>query len=82
MVFVSLQGTDRLVAIDLDTMQVVWNKPVGKTPAGVLWHDGKLLVANMGEDYIAVVDPADGRVIGHVLTGKGAHQSFPRPTAS
>ena len=78
-VFVTLQGTDRLAAIDLDTMQVVWNEKVGKTPAGVLWHDGKLLVANMGEESIAVVDPADGRVIGHVHTGKGAHQIFPAP---
>ena len=75
-VFITLQGTDRLAAIDLDTMQVVWNQPVGRTPAGVLWHDGKLLVANMGEDSIAVVDPADGRVVSHIHTGKGAHQIF------
>jgi DNA-binding beta-propeller fold protein YncE len=78
-VFITLQGTDRLAAIDLDTMQVVWNQPVGRTPAGVLWHDGKLLVANMGEDSIAVVDPADGRVVSHIHTGKGAHQIFLAP---
>jgi hypothetical protein len=28
------------------------------TPAGVLWHDGKVLVADMSTDYVAVVGPA------------------------
>ena len=40
-VFVSLQGTDSLVAIDLNRLAILWNEKVGKTPAGVLWHDGK-----------------------------------------
>jgi DNA-binding beta-propeller fold protein YncE len=78
-VFVSLQGTDALVAIDLGRLTVLWNQKVGKTPAGVLWHDGKLLVADMGTDYVAVVDPADGRVINRVHTGKGAHNLFLSP---
>ena len=38
MVYVSLQGTNRLAAIDLTRMAVVWNTEVGKTPAGVMWH--------------------------------------------
>jgi DNA-binding beta-propeller fold protein YncE len=78
-VFVSLQGNNRLVAIDLKAMQMLWDKPVGNTPAGVLWHDGKLLVADMGADYLAEVDPADGRVLGRVVTGKGAHNLFMSP---
>jgi len=78
-VFVSLQGSNRLVAIDLRTMQMLWDKPVGNTPAGVLWHDGRLLVADMGTDYLAEVDPADGHVLGHVVTGKGAHNLFLSP---
>ncbi len=78
-VFVSLQGSNRLVAIDLRTMVVLWDKPVGNTPAGVLWHDGRLLVADMGTDYLADVDPADGRVVSHVVTGKGAHNLFLSP---
>ena len=78
-VFVSLQGTDRLMAIDLNRMAVLWKHPVGKTPAGVLWHDGKLLVADMGTDYLAEVDPADGRVLRHIVTGKGAHNLFLSP---
>jgi DNA-binding beta-propeller fold protein YncE len=78
-VFVSLQGTDVLVAIDLGRLAVVWTQKVGKTPAGVLWHEGKVLVADMGTDYVAVVDPADGRVINRIRTGKGAHNLFLSP---
>jgi DNA-binding beta-propeller fold protein YncE len=78
-VFVSLQGTDALVAIDLTRLAVLWTQKVGKTPAGVLWHEGKVLVADMGTDYVAVVDPADGRVINRIRTGKGAHNLFLSP---
>ncbi len=79
MVFVSLQGTDRLAAIDLAAMAVRWDRPVGRTPAGVMWHNGEVLVANMGTDYVAVVDPVDGRVIRKIVTGKGAHTLFLSP---
>jgi YVTN family beta-propeller protein len=79
MVYVSLQGSDKLAAIDLTRMTVLWTAEVGRTPAGVLWHDGRVLVANMGADYIAVVDPVDGRVLRRVTTGKGAHQLVPSP---
>jgi len=78
-VFVSLQGTDSLAAIDLNKLAIAWKEKVGRTPAGVLWHDGKLLVADMGTDYVAVVDPADGRVTGRIHTGKGAHNLFLSP---
>jgi DNA-binding beta-propeller fold protein YncE len=78
-VFVSLQGTDSMVAIDLNRLAVVWTTKIGKTPAGVLWHDGKVLVADMGTDYVAVVDPADGRVVNRIHTGRGAHNLFISP---
>ncbi len=78
-VFVSLQDSDRLVAIDLHALFVKWNQPVGKTPAGVLWLNGKVLVADMGTDYVAQVDPADGRVLAKIVTGKGAHNLFLSP---
>src|SRR3954469_20786798 len=55
-VFVSLQGTDSLVAIDLTRMAILWTVKVGKTPAGTLWLNGHVLVTDMGTDYIAVVD--------------------------
>lgn len=75
-VYVSLQGTDSLAAIDLRRMDVLWKAKVGRTPAGVLWHDGKLLVGIMGADYVAVVDPADGHVAEKIHTGNGAHVLF------
>ena len=77
--YVSLQGTDSLIAIDVKTGAVLWKAPVGKTPAGVLWLGGKLLVGIMGADYVAVVDPASGAVERKVETGKGAHNLFVSP---
>jgi streptogramin lyase len=59
-----------------------WTVPVGKTPAGVLWLNGRVLVADMGTDYFAVVDPADGRVVERVVTGRGVHQLFLSPDKS
>jgi YVTN family beta-propeller protein len=78
-VFVSLQDSDKLAAFDLHSMTEKWTVPVGRTPAGVLWLNGKVLVADMGTDYIAVVDPATGKVLQHVQTGKGAHNLFLSP---
>jgi DNA-binding beta-propeller fold protein YncE len=78
-VFVSLQGSYSMVAIDLNRLTVAWTAKVGKTPAGVLWHNGRVLVADMGTDYVAVVDPADGHVAERVHTGKGAHNLFMSP---
>jgi DNA-binding beta-propeller fold protein YncE len=79
LVFVSLQDSDKLAAFDLRSMSEKWTVPVGKTPAGVMWLNGKVLVADMGTDYIAVVDPATGKVVEHVQTGKGAHNLFLSP---
>jgi DNA-binding beta-propeller fold protein YncE len=78
-VFVSLQGTNRLAALDLKAMTVRWVAEVGPAPAGVLWHRGKVLVADMGSDHVAVVDPATGAIERRIRTGKGAHQLFPTP---
>lgn len=78
-VFVSLQGTDSLIAIDTASGRVLWRKRVGRTPAGVLWHDGHILVGIMGEAHIAVVDPVDGHVERVVPTGRGAHVLFVPP---
>jgi YVTN family beta-propeller protein len=75
-VFVSLQETNALMAIDTASGRVLWNTKVGRTPAGVLWHRGKLLVGIMGEAHIAVVDPADGHVERTIQTGRGAHTIF------
>jgi len=79
MVYATLQGTNRLAAIDIKRQSVLWTAEVGATPAGVIWHNGKLLVANMGSDHFAVVDPVDGRVEARIHTGRGAHQLFLSP---
>jgi DNA-binding beta-propeller fold protein YncE len=79
MVYVTLQGTNRLAAIDLTRMALVWDTEIGKTPAGVMWHDGMLLVANMGSNNVSVVDPVDGRVQRRLPVGRGAHQLFLSP---
>ncbi len=78
-VYVSLQGTGKLAALDLRRLAVLWTAAVGKAPAGVMWQNGRVLVANMGEDNVAVVDPTDGRVERRIRTGKGAHQLFRSP---
>ena len=79
MAFATLQGTNKLAAYDLNRLAIAWTSDVGSTPAGVLWHKDKLLVANMGTDSIVVVDPVDGRVERHIRTGRGAHQIFLAP---
>lgn len=79
MVFITLQGTGRLAAIDLRKMAVAWDVPVGRAPAGVMWQNGRVLVANMGSDDVAVVDPRNGQVIERLKIGKGTHQLFRSP---
>lgn len=77
--YVTLQGTDQVIAFDLVRMEALWKVEVGSTPAGIIWHTGRLLVANMGSDHFAVLDPADGRIERRVRTGRGCHQIFPSP---
>ncbi|WP_149536341.1 YncE family protein [Siccirubricoccus phaeus] len=79
MVFVTLQGARRLMAIDLTTRRPGWVTEVGPQPAGVLWHQGKLLVGIMGSDQVAVVNPADGKVERSIQTARGAHTVFAAP---
>ena len=77
--YVSLQSSNSVVAIDVASGKRVWQSVVGSTPAGVLWHNGKLLVGIMGADFVAVVDPGDGRVERRIHTAKGAHVLFVPP---
>lgn len=75
-VFVTLQDSDQLAAIDLASQTVLWTMPMGgKLPAG-LWltpNDQYLLVGMTGENYVAVVDWRARKVIKTIPTGKGAH---------
>ncbi|MFZ2004754.1 MAG: beta-propeller fold lactonase family protein [Stellaceae bacterium] len=73
-VFVTLQGTNSLISIDLASGKVNWTVPVGPTPAGIIARsDGTLLIGVMGANYIVQVDPTNGNIIGKVTTGNGAH---------
>lgn len=78
-VYVTLQGANQVAAYDLKRQVELWRAEVGQTPAGIIWHEGRLLVANMGSDHFAVVDPTDGRVERRVRTGRGSHQLFLSP---
>ncbi len=78
-VFNSLQGSNALASFDLTRMTERWVMPVGKTPAGVMWHRGKVLVAIMGSNHVAVVDPATGHVTKRIVTDRGAHNLFLTP---
>ena len=79
--FNSMQGADTLVSFDLTNMTTRWKTHVGNTPAGVLWHNGKVLVAVMGASQVVELDPESGAITRRVKTGKGAHNIFrsPRP---
>jgi DNA-binding beta-propeller fold protein YncE len=74
-VYVTLQDTGEVAAIDLATQTVRWKMKVGNTPAG-LWMtpgDKYLLVGMTGEDDVAVVDPHTQQVVKRIQTGRGAH---------
>jgi len=74
--FNSMQKSNSLVSLDLTTMTQRWSVPIGNTPAGVLWLNGKLIVCIMGENGIVEVDPVDGRITRRQETGPGAHNVF------
>ncbi len=72
--YVTLQGDNALIAIDMATQTITWQTPLGQTPAGLwLTPSGMILVGIMGEDYVQVVDPAKRTTIKKITTGKGAH---------
>ncbi|EHL99718.1 hypothetical protein HMPREF9946_02993, partial [Acetobacteraceae bacterium AT-5844] len=79
-VYVTLQGTRALTAISLETREPVWTVDVGPEPAGVIWHEGKLLVGIMGSDHVSVVDPVTRQVERRVKVGRGAHAIFQGPS--
>ena len=74
-VFVTLQDSGELAAIDLPTQTLLWRMYVGKEPAG-LWMtpgDRDVLVGMTGEDDVAVVDWHKQQIVKKIQTGRGAH---------
>ena len=79
-VYVTLQGTAGLIAIDLVSGKPVWSVKVGPQPAGVsVRPTGTILVGIMGSDCVAEVEPKDGSVIRRIQTGRGAHNFLLTP---
>jgi len=74
-VFVTLQESDEVAAIDLTTQQLAWKLKVGRLPAGIVVtpDDRHLLVGIMGEDYVEVIDWRNRATVAKIRTGKGAH---------
>jgi YVTN family beta-propeller protein len=76
-VYASLQDSDQLVAVDLNSHKVRWTISVGKMPADVfLSHDDKLLFIGLtGDSVVEVYDVqhVPARLIKRIPTGDGAH---------
>lgn len=77
--FITLQDSNELAAIDLETQNILWVMPTGKVPAG-LWMtpgDQYLLVGLTGEDNVQVIDWKNRKEVKRISTGKGAHNFRP-----
>jgi YVTN family beta-propeller protein len=76
-VYVSLQDSDELMAIDLATQTPSWKIAVGKTPADVYLtpDDKRLLVALTGDRFVEVYDVSrsPATLVKRIPTGAGAH---------
>ena len=75
--YVTMQDSDELIAVDLQTQTIRWRTPTGPMPADIFGiHDGKtLLVGLTGGDGVQVFDVAgpEPKLVGKLPTGKGAH---------
>ncbi len=75
--YVSLQDSDELLAIDLATQTVKWKTPVGKMPADIYLSpdDKHLLVGLTGDKFVEVWDVSGSapRLAQRIATGAGAH---------
>jgi YVTN family beta-propeller protein len=55
--FVTLNGNNQVVKVDMNTHQIVWESSVGVAPYGVVAADGKLFVTNWGGGLPEESDP-------------------------
>lgn len=78
-VYVTLQGSRAVAAISLETRQHLWTAEVGREPAGIMWHRGRLIVGVMGTDHFAVLNPETRQVERTIQVGRGAHNLFLSP---
>ncbi|MBB5690345.1 YncE family protein [Roseomonas alkaliterrae] len=78
-VYVTLQGSGTVAAISLETRQPLWEAPVGREPAGIIWHRGRLIVGIMGSENFVVLNPQTQQIERTIPVGRGAHTIFPAP---
>lgn len=78
-VYVTLQGTGQVAAVELATRRTAWIADVGPDPAGIIWHRGRLLIGLMGRDDFVSLDPETREVRTAFRVGRGAHNVFPSP---
>lgn len=75
--YVSLQDSDEVLAIDLATQAVKWKQPVGKMPADIyLSPDDRLLLVGLtGDRFVEAwdVSGAAPKLVKRIQTGDGAH---------
>jgi len=76
-VYVSLQDSDELLAIDLATQAPRWKTKTGKLPADVFLSrdDKRLFVGLTGDRFVEVYDVAGAapKLLQRIATGEGAH---------
>ena len=74
-VFVTLQDSNEVMAIDLGTRKTAWVMPVAATPAGIaMTPDNRfLLVASMGEGVVEVIDWRNQKSVRKVIADTATH---------
>lgn len=76
-VYVSLQDSDELMAIDLATQAPRWKIPIGKMPADVYLSpdDKRLFVGLTGDRFVEAYDVSgpQPKLLQRIPTGEGAH---------
>jgi len=76
--YITLQDSNELVALDLNSHKESWRMKIGKTPAGIwMSPQGLLFIGIMGQDFVQVVDPVKRETVKKLVTGRGAHNVFP-----
>jgi YVTN family beta-propeller protein len=76
-IYVSLQDSNEIAAIDIAKRSILWKVPVGKMPADVFLtaDDRTLLVALTGDAFVEAYDVSGSqpKLIKRIKTGDGAH---------
>ena len=78
--FVTLQDSNEVMAINLNTLKKAWVMPVGPTPAGIVMSPDNrtLLVGIMGEGYVEAIDWRTQKTVKKIPTDTAAHNLQPK----